>query len=112
MMRVPFVDLKSQYRGIAPEINYAIHGVVERADFILGQDVERFEAEFAAYIDVKYSVGVGSGLAAFSWLCGLTESVAATKSLRRQIPSLQRCLRSWRRAHALSWSTSIRLPII
>jgi dTDP-4-amino-4,6-dideoxygalactose transaminase len=64
MIRVPFVDLKAQYRGIAPEISDAIHGVLERADFILGQDVERLEAEFAAYVDVKYAVGVGSGLAA------------------------------------------------
>jgi dTDP-4-amino-4,6-dideoxygalactose transaminase len=64
MIRVPFVDLKAQKDGIGPEINDAIHGVLERGDFILGQDVERLEAEFAAYLEVQNAVGVGSGLAA------------------------------------------------
>ena len=64
MIRVPFVDLKAQYRSIASEIDEAIRRCVERTDFILGEEVERFESDFAAYVDVKYAVGVGSGLAA------------------------------------------------
>ena len=64
MIRVPFVDLKAQYRRIASEIDEAIRRCVERTDFILGEEVERFESDFAAYVDVKYAVGVGSGLAA------------------------------------------------
>lgn len=42
----------------------AIRQVVDRGDFILGEAVERFEAEYADYIGVPYAVGVGSGLEA------------------------------------------------
>jgi dTDP-4-amino-4,6-dideoxygalactose transaminase len=63
-MRVPFVDLKAQYRSISGDVKQAIDGVIERTAFILGDDVAGFEAEFAAYLGVKHAVGVGSGLAA------------------------------------------------
>ncbi len=63
-MNVPFVDLRAQYAAIAPEIQAALQKVIEKADFILGNDVSEFEAEFARYINVDYAVGVGSGLAA------------------------------------------------
>jgi dTDP-4-amino-4,6-dideoxygalactose transaminase len=64
LLRVPFVDLKAQYHAIADEIQAAISRVLERADFVLGEELERLEAEFAAYIGVEHAVGVGSGLAA------------------------------------------------
>jgi dTDP-4-amino-4,6-dideoxygalactose transaminase len=64
VVRVPFVDLRAQYRAIAGEVNQAIGDVLERADFILGEAVEKFEAEFAAFIGVNHAVSVGSGLAA------------------------------------------------
>ena len=61
-MDVPFVDLRAQYRSIATEIDAAIQDVLDRADFILGQDVERFEAEFAQYSRTAHAVGVSNGL--------------------------------------------------
>ncbi len=63
MDQVSFVDLQAQYASIAAEIQVAIAGVLERADFILGDEVGRFEEEFAEYIGVRCAVGVGSGLA-------------------------------------------------
>jgi dTDP-4-amino-4,6-dideoxygalactose transaminase len=63
-MKVPFVDLQAQYAAIAPEIETAIRGVFESAEFILGKDVRLFEEEFAKHAGVKHTVGVGSGLAA------------------------------------------------
>jgi dTDP-4-amino-4,6-dideoxygalactose transaminase len=36
-------------------------GVLDRGDFILGDGVDRFEQEFAAYCDTKFAVGVDSG---------------------------------------------------
>lgn len=63
-MRVPFVDLQAQHRPIQEELDLAVHRVMERGDFILGEDVARFEEEFAAYCGAKHAVGVGSGLAA------------------------------------------------
>jgi dTDP-4-amino-4,6-dideoxygalactose transaminase len=63
-MNVPLVDLQAQYAAIATEIQAAIRNVLERSDFILGEEVSRFEEEFAKYIGARHAIGVGSGLAA------------------------------------------------
>jgi dTDP-4-amino-4,6-dideoxygalactose transaminase len=61
---VPFVDLRAQHAGLAAEIQSAVQQVFERGDFIQGAAVERFEAEFAAFIGSRHAIGVGTGLAA------------------------------------------------
>ena len=61
---VPFVDLSAQYASVKDEVNRAIAGVLERTDFILGRDVEHFEAEFATFCGVQHAVGVDSGTSA------------------------------------------------
>ncbi len=61
-MKVPFVDLQAQYRTLRAELEAAVRRVMERSDFILGEEVERFEEEFASYCEVGHAVGVGSGL--------------------------------------------------
>lgn len=63
-MKIPFVDLKSQYHAIAGEVNSAITDVLENTDFILGRAVEQFEEEFAAYCETTYAIGVDSGYSA------------------------------------------------
>lgn len=63
-MNIPWVDLSIQHRTLRPEINQAINDILDRCDFILGQDVTKFEEEFAAYCGTKYAVGVGSGVSA------------------------------------------------
>ena len=63
-MNIPWVNLTMQHQNIRAEINAAIQGVLDRGDFILGQDVAKLEEEFAAYCGTKYAVGVDSGLSA------------------------------------------------
>ena len=63
-MNVPWIDLSIQHRTLRPEINQAINDILDRCDFILGQDVGKFEEEFAAYCGTKYAVGVDSGVSA------------------------------------------------
>jgi len=63
-MRIPLVDLASQHREIKGELEAAVHEVMERGDFILGEEVARFEDEFAAFCGAGHAVGVASGLAA------------------------------------------------
>lgn len=58
---VPFADLKAQQDLLAQELNEAIQRVMTRSWFILGEELEAFEAEFATYCGVKHCVGVGSG---------------------------------------------------
>lgn len=59
---VPFVDLVAQYRSIAEEIEQAFHEVTASAEYILGSRVQRFEEEFARFVDCEHAIGVGSGL--------------------------------------------------
>jgi dTDP-4-amino-4,6-dideoxygalactose transaminase len=62
MMKVPFLDLRASYIGIKDELDAAYHRVMNSGWYILGEEVEAFEREFAAYCGVKYCVGVGNGL--------------------------------------------------
>lgn len=43
--------------------------VVERCDFVLGEDVSLFESEFAEYCGVPYAIGVASGTDALHLAC-------------------------------------------
>ncbi|MBL8132623.1 MAG: DegT/DnrJ/EryC1/StrS family aminotransferase [Anaerolineae bacterium] len=61
---VPFVDLKAQYSALAEEVNAAIARVMQRGDFILGEDVRLFEQEFARWCGVSQAIGVDSGTSA------------------------------------------------
>jgi dTDP-4-amino-4,6-dideoxygalactose transaminase len=58
---VQFADLQAQHALLAQELDRAIHRVLKRSWFILGEELEGFEAEFAAYCGVKYCIGVASG---------------------------------------------------
>lgn len=63
-MTVPFVDLRSQYLSIKQEIDEAIARVLDSTSFILGREVEAFEAAFADYTGARFCVGLNSGTAA------------------------------------------------
>jgi dTDP-4-amino-4,6-dideoxygalactose transaminase len=60
-MAVPLVDLGAQHQSIRPQLDAALSRVLARADFILGEDVQRFEEAFAAYCGAKHCVSVASG---------------------------------------------------
>lgn len=60
-IKVPFVDLQVQHSHLANELSRAMEQVMKRAWFILGQELEAFESEFAAYCAVSHCIGVGSG---------------------------------------------------
>ena len=61
-MKIPFLDIKNINDEIKDEINEAISRVLESGWYILGEEVEAFEQEYAKYCGVKYCVGVGNGL--------------------------------------------------
>lgn len=60
-MRIPLVDLVTQYRAIRSEIDTAIREVLESGQFILGPHVAALEREVEAYLGVRHAVGVASG---------------------------------------------------
>lgn len=61
-MNVPFLDLHASYDELRTELDAAYRRVMESGWYILGNEVEAFESEFAAYCGVRYGVGVGNGL--------------------------------------------------
>src|SRR5882724_10314972 len=63
-MKVPYFDLKAQYDGLRGEIAAALDRVCRDAAFILGEDVAKFEKEFAAYCEAKHCVALNSGTSA------------------------------------------------
>jgi len=63
-MKIDLVDLKKQYMSIKKEIDLTIKQVLESSNFILGDEVEKFEKEFARLHNVKYCVGVSNGTSA------------------------------------------------
>jgi|CXWL01.1.fsa_nt_gi dTDP-4-amino-4,6-dideoxygalactose transaminase len=65
-MRIPLVNVKRQTQALRAEMQAAIDGVLDRGDFILGQEVSAFEREFAQYCGAKHCVGVGCGLDALT----------------------------------------------
>ena len=65
-MKVPLVDLVTQYRTIKDEIDEAVSAVLQSAAFVGGPFLERFEQAFARACGVEYCVGVGNGTDALS----------------------------------------------
>ncbi len=60
-MAIEFIDLKRQYKNHKTEIDNAIHNVLDKGTFTLGEELEIFEREFADFCEAKYCVGVASG---------------------------------------------------
>ncbi len=63
-MNIEFLDLARQYQSIKDDVDKALLSAVASTQYILGEELERFEEEFAAYCDTVSCIGVGSGTAA------------------------------------------------
>ncbi len=73
-MKVPFLDLKTQYGSIKAEIDDAISEVLETEQFILGPKVFQLEERIAAYSQCSHAVGVSSGSDALL-VCLMAENI-------------------------------------
>jgi len=67
-MNIPFLDLKAAYFELKEEYDVAYRRVMESGRYILGNELESFEEEFAAYCKAKYCIGVANGLDALHWI--------------------------------------------
>lgn len=61
-MNIPFVSFEKMHGEIKNQVVSAFQEVYEKNLFIQGNEVERFEKEFATYCGAKYCVGCGNGL--------------------------------------------------
>ena len=62
MNNIPFLDLRAAYLELKTEIDEAVARVLNSGHYILGPEVEAFEAEFATYCQAQHAIGVADGL--------------------------------------------------
>lgn len=60
-MRVPLLDLRRLPPSLEKDLEAAFHRVLTSGSYILGAEVEAFEAECAAYVGSRHAIGVSSG---------------------------------------------------
>jgi dTDP-3-amino-3,4,6-trideoxy-alpha-D-glucose transaminase len=84
-VNVPFLDLARQHSGdLGAQIRDAIERVMRKGRFILGEEVEFFEAEFAYYVGAKHCIACSSGTDAIELAvraCGLERESIAVPAL-------------------------------
>ena len=62
MMKVPFLDLKAPYLELRNEIDDAMQRVLDSGWYLLGDELTRFENEWATFVGAEYCSGVANGL--------------------------------------------------
>ena len=60
-MKIPFIDLQSQYQSYKQEIDLAIHAVLDSSQYIMGPAVKELELNLAKYTGAKHAVACASG---------------------------------------------------
>jgi dTDP-4-amino-4,6-dideoxygalactose transaminase len=90
-MKIPFGNLKRQYELMRPAIDTATQQVYESGWFVLGEQGQRFEANFAAYCKAKFAIGVGSGTEAIHLAliaCGVQAGDEVITAANTCVPTL------------------------
>lgn len=60
-MSIPFIDLKSQYQALKPQIQARINAVLEHGQYIMGPEVKELEDKLAAFTGAKHCITCSSG---------------------------------------------------
>jgi UDP-2-acetamido-2-deoxy-ribo-hexuluronate aminotransferase len=60
-MNIPFIDLKSQYRALQPQIQARINAVLEHGQYIMGPEVRELEDRLAERTGARHCITVSSG---------------------------------------------------
>jgi UDP-2-acetamido-2-deoxy-ribo-hexuluronate aminotransferase len=60
-MTIPFIDLKSQYQALRPQIQSRIDAVFEHGQYIMGPEVKELEDKLAAFTGAKHCITCASG---------------------------------------------------
>ncbi len=63
---IPFLDLKAINTQYQQELKDACSRVIDSGWYIMGKELEAFEAEFAEYCGTKFAIGVANGLDALT----------------------------------------------
>ncbi len=61
---IPGSNLAAQYRSLQQEIDAAARRVLASGQYTASEEIDAFEAEFAAFVGVKHAIAVSSGTVA------------------------------------------------
>lgn len=89
--QVAFLDLGAAYRELRGEIDEAVHRVLSSGWYVLGDELDAFENEFAAYVHADHCVGVGNG---FDALVLALRAVGVVQGDEVLVPS-NTCVATW-----------------
>lgn len=73
---VKFLDLQKLNASFQPELSAAVCRVVDSGWYLNGTEVAQFEAEFAAFCQQKYCIGVANGLDALTLVLTAKKAMA------------------------------------
>jgi len=65
-MNIPFLDFKPMHEPITKEMQNAFARVYSSNWFVMGEELQQFEKEYAAFNETSFSVGVSNGLDALT----------------------------------------------
>jgi len=63
-VQVPYLDFSFQHEPLRGDIEAALQGIIQSGHFVLGEEVSKFEQQFAAYCGVGHAIAVNSGTSA------------------------------------------------
>lgn len=64
--KIPFLDLRAAYIELKAEIDASVSRVLESGWYILGSEVDAFEAEWAIFCEARHAIGLANGLDALT----------------------------------------------
>ena len=91
---IPCANPGAQYSAHKDAIDAAIANVLASGAYIMGQEVEAFETEFAAYLGAAHCIGVGSGTEALQ-ICQLGLDLKAGDEVLTTNQDYGRMLDTW-----------------
>ncbi len=65
-MKIPFLDLQQINAPYEAQFHTQLQAMLDKGWYILGEQVQQFETEFAAYCGTSYCIGVANGLDALT----------------------------------------------
>lgn len=60
-MSIPFIDLKTQYQALQPQIKERMNRVLEHGQYIMGPETKELEEKLQAFTSAKHCITVASG---------------------------------------------------
>lgn len=79
-MEIPFLDIQKINSLFEPQLSNVVTDVLHSNQIVLGENVKKFEKDFAKYCGTNYCIGVGSGMDALLLIFDAYKKLGILKS--------------------------------